>query len=119
MVHHQLKFSSVLALNLCVHTQYTSLSTPLLITCDFNLDIQKDSSNKKVNDLCQQFSLKQLITDPTHYTETSSSTIDLIFTSNTNNIQLSGTGEPFLEQNVRYHSPVYAMLKFHIKPTAV
>ena len=91
----------------------------ILITCDFNLDIQKDSSNKKVNDLCQQFSLKQLITDPTHYTETSSSTIDLIFTSNTNNILLSGTGEPFLEQNVRYHSPVYAVLKFHIKPTAV
>ena len=30
MVHHQLKFSSVLALNLCVYMQYTSLSTPLI-----------------------------------------------------------------------------------------
>ena len=73
---------------------------------------------KKVNDLCQQFSLKQLTTDPTHYTETSSSTFDLIFTSNTNNILLSGTGESVLEQNVRYHSPVYAVLNF-LKPTAV
>ena len=72
-----------------------------------------------MNDLCQQFSLQQLITDPTHYTETSSSIIDLIFTSNSNNILVSGIGEPFLEQNVRYHSPVYAVLKFHTKPTAV
>ena len=91
----------------------------ILITGDFNLDIQKDSSYRKVNDLCQQFSLQQLITDPTHYTETSSSIIDLIFTSNSNNILVSGIGEPFLEQNVRYHSPVYAVLKFHTKPTAV
>ena len=32
---------------------------------------------------------------------------------------VSGIGERFLEQNVRYHSPVYAVLKFHTKPTAV
>ena len=38
----------------------------ILITGDFNLDIQKDSSYRKVNDLCHQFSLQQLITDPTH-----------------------------------------------------
>ena len=29
LVHHQLKFSSVLALNFRVHTQYAALSTPL------------------------------------------------------------------------------------------
>ena len=40
MVHHQLKFSSVLALNLCVHMQYTSLSTLLghLKTINFPLE---------------------------------------------------------------------------------
>ena len=32
---------------------------------------------------------------------------------------VSGIGEPFLEQNVRYHSLVYVVLKFHTKPTAV
>ena len=37
MVHHQLKFSSVLAINLCVHTQYTSLSTALYIFLNFFL----------------------------------------------------------------------------------
>ena len=30
-VHHQLNFSSVLALNFCVHAQYMALSTPLVI----------------------------------------------------------------------------------------
>ena len=30
LVHHQLKFSSVLALNFRVHTQYAALSTPLV-----------------------------------------------------------------------------------------
>ena len=29
LVHHQLKFSSLLALNFRVHTQYAALSTPL------------------------------------------------------------------------------------------
>ena len=47
-----------------------------LITGDFNLDVSMQSANKKVSDLCQQFSLDQLITEPTHYTETSSSIID-------------------------------------------
>ena len=31
LVHHQLKFSSVLALNFRVHTQYAALSTPLQV----------------------------------------------------------------------------------------
>ena len=36
----------------------------ILITGDFNLDILKQSSNKKVLDLCQHFSLDQLINEP-------------------------------------------------------
>ena len=51
----------------------------ILITGDFNLDILKQSSNKKVLDLCQHFSLDQLINEPTHHTESSSSIIDLFF----------------------------------------
>ena len=41
----------------------------------------------------------------------------MIFTSNKNNIILSGVGEPFLEQNIRYHCPVYCVLNF-IKPAS-
>ena len=68
--------------------------------------------------MCQQFNFDQLINAPTHYTENSSSIIDMIFTSNKNNIILSGVGEPFLEQNIRYHCPVYCVLNF-IKPASL
>lgn len=53
-----------------------------------------------------------MITDPTHFTETSNSIIDLFLTSNKIDVLLSGVGEPFLEQNIRYHCPIYCILKF-------
>ena len=84
----------------------------ILITGDFNLDILKENSNRKINYLCQQYNFDQLINEPTNFTENSSSLIDLIFTVNRNNILISGVGEPFLEQNVRYHCPVFCVLNF-------
>ena len=63
--------------------------------------------------MCQYFNLHQLIVEPTHFTENTSSIIDLVFTSNKSNILSSGVGDPFLEQNVRYHCPVYFLLNFH------
>ena len=89
----------------------------IFVTGDFNLDTLKHSSNQKVHDICQHFNMVQLITEPTHITENSSSLIDLIFTSNKNNILLSGVGDPFLDQNVRYHCPVYFVLKFNKTPS--
>ena len=77
-----------------------------------HLDTAKQSSYKKVSDICQHYNLNQLITAPTHYTETSSSTIDLLLTSNKDNVLLSGVGEPFLDQNVRYHCPIYCVFDF-------
>ena len=84
----------------------------ILITGDFNLDISKPSASRKVRELCQYFSLDQLINEPTHYTELSSSIIDLFLTSNKNNVLLSGVGEPIFDQNIRYHCPVYCLLNF-------
>ena len=84
----------------------------ILITGDFNLDILKLTSNKKVSDLCQHYNLLQLINEPTHHTESSSSIIDLFLTSDINNILLSGVGEPIFDQNIRYHCPVYCVLNF-------
>lgn len=84
----------------------------IVITGDFNLDILKQTSNKKVSEVCQHFNLEQLITEPTHFTETSFSTIDLFLTSNKKNVLLSGVGEPFLDQNIRYHCPIYCVLNF-------
>ena len=74
--------------------------------------ILKDNSNRKIRDLFQQFNFQQLINEPTHFTENSSSLIDLILTINRNNILISGVGEPFLEQNIRYHCPVFCVLNF-------
>ena len=91
---------------------YDTNAQNILITCDFNLDTAKQSSNKKVSDICQHYNLNQLITAPTHYTETSSSTIDLFLTSNKDNVLLSGVGELFLDQNVRYHCPIYCVFNF-------
>ncbi|MCG8113032.1 MAG: reverse transcriptase domain-containing protein [Candidatus Thiodiazotropha taylori] len=84
----------------------------ILVTGDFNFDILKQPANKKIKDICQQFSLFQLINEPTNYTESSSSIIDLFLTGNKNNILLSGVGEPFLDQNIRYHCPIYCVLNF-------
>ena len=59
-----------------------------------------------------QFSLNQSISQPTHFTEHSSSLIDIILVSNKENLILSGVADPFLNQDVRFHCPVYGVLKF-------
>ena len=35
-----------------------------------------------------------------------------LFLATDSNILLNGVGEPFLEQNVRYHCPIYCVLNF-------
>ena len=56
--------------------------------------------------------MTQLITEPTNFAETSSTIIDLILVSNLRAVELSGVGEPFLMQDIRYHCPTYCVLKF-------
>ncbi|XP_045161011.1 uncharacterized protein LOC123525918 [Mercenaria mercenaria] len=93
-----------------IHLAFDTGIENIIIAGDFNLNIANQVSNKKVSSICDQFSLTQLIDTPTHFTETSSSIIDLIFTSNKNLIHISGVGDLFLPQNVRYHCPVYGLL---------
>ena len=59
-----------------------------------------------------QFSLYQCIDDPTHYTEHSSSVIDLLFVSNKGPLIHSGIADAFLNQDLRYHCPIYGIFKF-------
>ena len=73
----------------------------ILITGDFNLDMTDIRSNKKINDLCQEYNLSQNISEHTHFTENSRSLIDLIMTSNGDDILLSGVDEPCFDQNIR------------------
>ena len=67
---------------------------------------------RKINPLCQQFSLFQSISEPTHFTENSSSLIDLLLVSNKDRIIVSGVGDPFLHQDIRYHCPVFGVFNF-------
>ncbi|MCG7869675.1 MAG: endonuclease/exonuclease/phosphatase family protein [Candidatus Thiodiazotropha taylori] len=91
----------------------------ILITGDFNLDTLKSASSRKIETLCQYFNLHNLINEPTHFTESSSSIIDLILTSNKHGVLLSGVGEPCLEQAVRYHCPIFCVLDFKKPVTKV
>ena len=84
----------------------------IVITGDFNLDWFKPAARSKIDNICMQFGLSQLISDPTHITESSQSTIDLFFVSSPNLVSICGVGEPFLEQNIRYHCPVYCCIKY-------
>lgn len=84
----------------------------IIVTGDFNYDALNINSNRKITSINQQFNMEQLITEPTHFTESSQSLIDLIFVSNQNNLIESGVGDHFLDQEHRVHLPVFGLLKF-------
>ena len=86
--------------------------TDVIVTCDLNLNMLNQPKRNKITDICQQYNLNQIISEPTHFTENSSSVIDLILVSNLRSTELSGVGEPFLLQDVRYHCPVFVNLTF-------
>ena len=82
---------------------------------DHCLSFYFSNNNNKVKDLLQQFNLIQLITDVTHFTEASASLIDLMIVRNMNNILARGVADPFVPDLIRYHCPVFILLKF-IRP---
>ena len=84
--------------------------TDIIVTGDFNLNFLNAQARRKIDMLCTQLSLYQPIDQPTHYTEHSSSLIDIILVSNKDNLMFSGVGDPFLNQDMRYHCPVFFSL---------
>ena len=84
----------------------------IIVTGDFNLNMLNPNSARKVETLCTQFSFFQTIDQPTHFTETSSSLIDILLVTNKNNLLSSGVSDPFLDQPVRYHCPIFGIFKF-------
>ena len=90
---------------------YTDI-TDIIVAGDLNLNANNRSTARKITNICRQANLDQIINEPTHFTESSESLIDLIMVSNNERVILSGVGEPFLEQNVRYHCPVFCILNF-------
>ena len=84
----------------------------IIVTGDFNFDMLDHSRCRKIENLCSQLSLQQCIEEPTHFTEHSSSLLDVILISSSDLLLHSGVGTPFLSQDTRYHCPVFAVLKF-------
>ena len=84
----------------------------VIITGDLNFNMSNPQSARKIQSLSEQFSLHQCISEPTHFTEHSSSLIDILLLTKPNHLILSGVGDPFLQQDVRYHCPIYGIFNF-------
>ncbi|MEW8548405.1 MAG: reverse transcriptase family protein, partial [Candidatus Thiodiazotropha sp.] len=83
----------------------------IFILGDFNYNLLHSNGNK-MTEIIQEFNLKQLITEATHFTEHSSSLIDLVLVRNTTNVLTSGVADCFIPDQVRYHCPIIVLLKF-------
>ena len=79
-----------------IHLAVDTGINDIIITGDFNLNMFNSQSARKINGLYYQFSLTQVVNEPSHFTEHSSSLTDLMLVSNPNHVILNGVGDPFL-----------------------
>ena len=79
-----------------VHLAVDTGISDIIVTGDFNLNMPNPQTARKISSFCDQFSLHQMIKDPTHFTENSSSLIDLVLQRNENHVIHCGVGDPFL-----------------------
>ena len=84
----------------------------IIVTGDFNYNMLNSQTSSIIKSLCEQFSFTQTMNAPTHFTEHSSSLIDIILTNNGNHFLYTEVGDPFLNQEFRYHCPVFGILNF-------
>ena len=84
----------------------------IVITGGFNYNYSNISCRRKATSLFDPYGLVQLIDEPTHFTETSDSLLDLLFARNISSVILSGVSDAFLDQNISSHCPIYAIFNF-------
>ncbi|CAC5398371.1 unnamed protein product [Mytilus coruscus] len=82
-----------------VESAVTDVNCDRIIVTDFN-DNLLNVANSKIHNICTNYSLEQLIEDPTHFKEQSSSLIDLIITDNSD----------FVPDQIRYHCLVMGFI---------
>jgi len=82
----------------------------VFITGDFNINILKSPTNKITN-LITSYNAEQLIDTPTHYTENSTSLIDLMIVKHKQHVLTSFVADPFIPDLVRFHCPIVSVLK--------
>ena len=98
---------SMLSIETSIGLAFDTTINDVIVLGDFNLDMQKLTSSRNIQTLYQMYTLSNIISEPTHFTELLSSLIDLFLVTHKNHILLSGVGEPFLGQIIRFHCPIY------------
>ena len=88
--------------------------TDLVILGDFNSDLLKPMHANRIKNLTNSYNLHQLIDEPTHYTENSSSLLDLAIVSKPENVVYSSVSPPFIPDLIGYHCPIQKPFKRHI-----
>ena len=84
----------------------------IIVTGDFNCNMLSELQKRKIDPICTQNNLTNIINEPTHFTENSSTLLDLFLVSKPDSVMASGVGESFLDQNIRYHCPIYSLFNF-------
>ena len=84
----------------------------IIIVGDFNNDMLNPTASTKLINLTSSYIFHQLIDEPTHYTENSSSLIDLVLVSKPENVLYCDVVSPFIPNLVRYHWPTVLYLKY-------
>ena len=99
-----------------IETTFDNLSNSgledIVVVGDLNNDMATQSSSTKIRNLISSYNFSQLIVEPTHYTKTSSSIIDLILVSKPENVIFSNVTSPFIPKLIRYQCPTVAYLKY-------
>ena len=68
-------------------------------------------NNNNMSNIFVKYNMIQFINEPTHFTQNSSSCIELIQSTDPNVIDLIHFGQLFLSVHVRYHCPIYGLFK--------
>ena len=89
---------------------YNTNIIDIFILGDFNYNLAMVNVNK-MTDLIQEYNLTQLISEHTHFTEHSSSMIDLILVRSNAQVLTGGVIVTFIPDQVGYHCPT-VVLKF-------
>ena len=100
-------------INESIDMAYSTDIRDIIVLGDFNMNMLNVSNNNKRPNA--KYSIRQLITEPTNFTEHSSTLIDLILVRNTSNILTSGVLNTFIPSQIRYHCPTVVKMKF-IRP---
>ena len=81
----------------------------IFILGDFNSNYNLD--NSKIHEIISSFNMHRLINEPTHFTETSSSLIDLIISNDLESVNVAEVANPFIPNLIGFHCPTFLVLK--------